>query len=150
MFRVSDVEPEQVEHGRVERSFTVHIGNPKPMEPVNTTSGFALYERRLRVKIGYLLTERGDASEFEGIGEQSGPSAHDEVEDRADADGVRIRAVVGSFRNWSGLDGVSIIDVIPVESEGDNPALLGDRAVATHTFTVKSRDALPGAYGPSL
>lgn len=151
LFHACPRELEQCEASAIERAFTVHLDRARPMESVNTLSGYALYERRLRVRVGYYLTEVGAEAEYEAAGEQSGGSTHESVQNRADADGIRIRAVVGSLRNWAGLSGVSIIDVIPVEPDGDNPDLLGDRAICVHTFTVKSRDALPGtSYGPSL
>lgn len=150
LFHACPRELEQYEASAVERSFTVHIDRATPMEPVNTLSGYALYERRLRVRVGYYLTEVGAEAEYEAAGEQSGGSTHESVEDRCDADGILIRSVIGSLRNWAGIAGVSIIDVEPVEPEGDLPDLLGDRAIAVHTFKIKSRDALPGSYGPSL
>lgn len=150
MFHACPREIEQYERSAVERAFTLHIDRATPMEPINTLSGFALYMRRLRVRVGYVLTETGADADYEAAGEQSGGSTHKSVEDRADADGILIRAVVGSVRNWAGLTGVSVIDVEPAPPEGDCPELLTDRAVAVHTFTIKSRDALPGTYGPSL
>ncbi|MBL0219659.1 MAG: hypothetical protein IPQ07_38065 [Myxococcales bacterium] len=151
MFHACPRELEQHEKTAIERAYTLHIDRATPMEPVNTLSGFALYSRRLRVRVGYFLTEIGADADFEAAGEQSGGSTHESVEDRADADGILIRSVIGSMRNWSGLTGVAIIDVAPEPPEGDCPEIQGDRAVAVHTFTVKSRDALPGtSYGPSL
>lgn len=150
MFHACPRELEQFEASAIERAYTVHIDRATPMETINTLSGYALYSRRLRVRVGYYLTEVGADAEFEAAGEQSGGSTHEGVEDRADADGILIRAVVGSVRNWAGMSGVSIIDVEPMPPEGDCPDLLGDRAVAVHVFTIKSRDALPGSYGPSL
>ena len=151
LFHASTRELELCERTSIERAFTAHIDRAAPLEPVNTLSGFALYERRLRVRIGYVLTETGDESEYEAAGEQSGASVHEAVEDRADADGILVRAVIGSVRNWSGIAGVSIIDVIPQPPEGDVPELQDTgRAIAVHTFRVLTRDALPGSYGPTI
>lgn len=140
---------EVLERTAIERAVNVHIDQPKPMEPINTLSGYGLYTRRLRVRVGYVLTESGDAGTFEVSGDQSGSSSQPAVEDRADEDGIELRAVIGSLRNWSGLAGVEIIDIAPGEPDGDGVEMLSDRAVATHVFVVKSRDALPGALGPA-
>lgn len=150
LFHTCPSEIELQEASAVERSFTVHIDRRRAMEPINTLSGYGLFERRLRIRVGYYLTEVGADATFEAAGEQSGGSTPDAVEDRCDADGVLIQAVISSLRNWSGLSGVSVIDIEPLEPEGDLPDLLGDRAIAVHTFKIKSRDALPGSYGPSL
>lgn len=150
MFHAVDVELEAAELPAVERAFSVHLTQRVPMEPVNTLTRYALYSRKLRVRVGYVLTEAGSEGVYEAAGEQSGASTREAVEDRADADAVLIGAVIGSLRNWAGLSGVSIIDVAPADPDGDSPEMLGDRAIATHVFTVKSRDALPGSYGPTL
>lgn len=132
----------------IERGFDVSIDSPTPTEPVNTLSGYALYSRRLRVRVGYLLRPAGDDADYEATGEQSGAADRESVEDRADADGVLIRGVIGSLRSWAGLSGVSVIDVRP--DAQDPPEFIETHAIYTHPFTVLSRDALPGAYGPTL
>ena len=140
---------EVVELTAIERAVNIHIDKPVPTEPVNTLSGYGLYMRRLRVRVGYVLTESGDAGTFEVSGDQSGSSSRPAVEDRADEDGVELRAVIGSLRNWAGLAGVAVIDIAPADPEGDGVEMLSDRAIATHVFNVRSRDALPGALGPA-
>lgn len=152
-FHASDVAGELEDHpvNSIERAFTVHIDSPVAMEPVNTLSGYALYQRRLRVKLGYAMTATGDEATYENTGEQSGASTREAIEDRADEDANAIRAVIGSLRNWAGITGVSIIDVAPSTTEPDALEFNGERAINTITFTIKSRDALPGSsYGPSL
>lgn len=131
-----------------ERAFDVSIDTAAPTEPVNTLSGYALYSRRLRVRVSYALQPQGDAGAYEAAGEQSGSADIEAIEDRADADGVLLRAVIGSLRNWAGLSGVAVIDVRP--DAQDAPEIDGARVVYTHVFTVLSRDALPSSYGPTL
>lgn len=151
MFHAVEMELEAVELSAVERAFSVHITQRTALESTNTLSGYGLFTRKLRVRVGYVLTETGADATGEAAGEQSGASTREAVEDRADADAVLIGAVVGSLRNWAGLSGVEIIDVAPADPDGDSPEMLGDRAIATHVFTVKSRDALPGtSYAPTL
>lgn len=145
-------ELESVERTAVERGFTVHIDGRKPMQPVNTLSGYGLFERRVRVRVGYVLTETGDEGTYEASGEQSGASTRAAVEDRSDEDATEIAAVIGSLRNWMTLTpGVSVIDVMPDVGEADALDLLDDRAIRTLFFRLQSRDALPGtSLGPTL
>lgn len=149
MFHAIEGELEDVERTAVERAYTVHITQRVAIGPVNTLSGYGLFTRKLRVRVGYVLEESGDAAEYEVRGEQSGAATREVIEDRADADAVLITSVIGSLCNWAGLAGVEIIDIEPTDPEGDSPAMIGDRAIATHVFVVKSRDALPGAYAPT-
>ena len=48
LFHASTRELELCERTSIERAFTMHIDNARPTEPVNTLSGYALYERRLQ------------------------------------------------------------------------------------------------------
>ena len=132
----------------LERAYTLEIDTPSPIEPVNTLSGYALYTRRLRITVYYLIREIGTGAEYEATGEQSGAADRDSVQDRGDADGVLIRAVIGSLRNWAGLAGIAVIDLRP--EGGESPEITETHARYTHTLTVISRDALPSTYGPTL
>lgn len=147
-FRQSPPSWEDASAAAFERAFDLSIDTAAPTEPVNTLSGYALYSRRLRVRVSYGLQPQGDDGTYEATGDQSGGADIEAIEDRADADGVLIRAVIGSLRNWASLVGIAVIDVRP-EAQ-DPPEADSGRVVYTHVFTVLSRDALPSSYGPTL
>lgn len=134
----------------VERVFDVQIRDRQSIGPVNPLNGYGLYKRTVMVRVGYQRTQHG-GDLVEHTGEQSGPGTENAIEDRADADRHLIEAVVGYLGNWASIPGVQVIALIPGSETGASGGVTfnDSRGYCAIPFTLTSRDALPGAYGPA-
>lgn len=132
----------------LERAVELRFDTRTPLGRVNPINGYALYQQRLRVRVGYFVASAG-GDDPERAGEQSGASTVDATEDRAATDRHILEAVLGWQPNWAAVSDPTIIDCNP-DGEASEDTSDGPRRIVTTGFLLTYRASLPGAYGPSL
>ena len=139
------------DHGRRERYVEVEMRARRPLGGYNNPlCGQGLYITDMTVRVHYLVGE--GALDFEGLGEQSGGSEIETVEDRAADDAQVLRAALGYQPSWSGVSPT----VIDPDAQDPPPAQDGytldvGETSATMAFTMQllTRADQYTAFGPT-
>lgn len=132
----------------IERAAQLVFRPRTPLGRTNPINGYGLYQQRLFVRVGYLVTGAG-GDVPERAGEQSGSGVDDAVEDRIATDRHMIENVLGWQPNWAAVTDPSVIDCNP-DGDGAEVIVAGPRRISVVPFLLTFRAALPGSYGPSL
>ncbi len=107
-----------------------------------------LYTQRMAVTVAYVITGAGE--DYDAEGGESGAGDVGAVEDRAAQDAHEITALLAWQPQWTGLDGVDVIDAAPALSLAPTGALFLNGRTYTRTtyidFTL--RVGSPGSLGP--
>lgn len=145
------VDGESTDAGRLERYVKVEMRARRPLGGYNSPlCGQGLYITDLVVRVHYLVGE--GAAAFEGLGEQSGGSEIETVEDRAADDAQVLRAALGYQPSWAGV-APAVIDPDaqdpPPAADGYTLDVAETAAVMAFTMQLLTRADQYTAFGPT-